>query len=151
MGSDAYDLRHLDNCPENKGKAWGRVLTKMALSEADRCEKFISPALQNAGWDTIEQIFREYTLRVGRVVVRGQQAIRDKKSILRADYPWHMQVGVTEDIFMAIGDPLLAEQRSIVTRVQQLRALCAQLRERLQTARATQSRLALVLVEQAVA
>jgi type I restriction enzyme R subunit len=62
------------------------VVNKRALSEADICEKFISPALQAAGWDTIEQIFREYTLRVGRVVVRGQQAIRDKKSILRADY-----------------------------------------------------------------
>jgi type I restriction enzyme S subunit len=47
--------------------------------------------------------------------------------------------------------PPLAEQHRIVTRVQQLRALCAQLRERLQTARATQSRLAQALVDQAVA
>lgn len=62
-----------------------KALTKKALSEADICEKFISPALQAAGWDTIEQIFREYTLRVGRVVVRGQHASRDKKSILRSD------------------------------------------------------------------
>jgi type I restriction enzyme R subunit len=62
------------------------VLNKKSLSEADICEKLISPALVQAGWNTIEQIFREYTLRVGRVVVRGQQATRDKKSILRADY-----------------------------------------------------------------
>ena len=38
------------------------------------------------GWDTIEQIYREYTLRPGRVVVRGHKASRDKKSVLRADY-----------------------------------------------------------------
>lgn len=35
---------------------------------------------------TIEQIYREYTLRPGRVVVRGHKASRDKKSVLRADY-----------------------------------------------------------------
>lgn len=39
-----------------------------------------------AGWDTIEQIYLEYTLRPGRVVVRGYKASRDKKSVLRADY-----------------------------------------------------------------
>jgi len=59
---------------------------KKKLSEADICEKFITPAIQQAGWDTIEQIYREYTLRPGRVVVRGNHASRDKKSVLRADY-----------------------------------------------------------------
>jgi len=59
---------------------------KKKLSEADICEKFITPAIQQAGWDTVEQIYREYTLRPGRVVVRGNHASRDKKSILRADY-----------------------------------------------------------------
>ncbi|NMM06953.1 EcoAI/FtnUII family type I restriction enzme subunit R [Polaromonas sp.] len=61
-------------------------MDKKKLSEADICEKFITPAIQQAGWDTIEQIYREYTLRPGRVVVRGNHASRDKKSILRADY-----------------------------------------------------------------
>ncbi|ARV17821.1 hypothetical protein AEP_00864 [Curvibacter sp. AEP1-3] len=61
-------------------------MDKKKLSEADICEKFITPAIQGAGWNTIEQIYREYTLRPGRVVVRGKQASRDKKSILRADY-----------------------------------------------------------------
>jgi type I restriction enzyme R subunit len=59
---------------------------KKQLSEADICEKFITPAIQQAGWDTVEQIYREYTLRPGRVVVRGHSAQRDKKSVLRADY-----------------------------------------------------------------
>lgn len=46
----------------------------------------ITPAIQPAGWHTIEQIYREYTVRPGRVVVRGNHASRDKKSIRRADY-----------------------------------------------------------------
>ncbi|TAH10657.1 MAG: DEAD/DEAH box helicase [Curvibacter sp.] len=61
-------------------------MDKKKLSEADICEKFITPAIQGAGWNTVEQIYREYTLRPGRVVVRGKQASRDKKSVLRADY-----------------------------------------------------------------
>ena len=61
-------------------------MDKKKLSEADICEKFITPNIQLAGWNTIEQIYREYTLRPGRVVVRGKQAARDKKSVLRADY-----------------------------------------------------------------
>jgi hypothetical protein len=38
-------------------------LDKKTLSEADICEKFITPAIQQAGWNTVEQIYREYTLR----------------------------------------------------------------------------------------
>jgi type I restriction enzyme, R subunit len=59
---------------------------KTKLSEADICAKFITPALGRAGWDEAEQVYREYTLRPGRVVVRGQKASRDKRSVLRADY-----------------------------------------------------------------
>ena len=44
-------------------------MDKKTLSEADICEKFITPAIQQAGWNTVEQIYREYTLRPGRVVV----------------------------------------------------------------------------------
>ena len=61
-------------------------MDKKKLSEADICAKFITPALGLAGWDEGEQVYREYTLRPGRVVVRGQKASRDKKSVLRADY-----------------------------------------------------------------
>jgi len=59
---------------------------KKRLSEADICAKFITPALGWAGWDETEQVYREYTLRPGRMVVRGQKASRDKNSVLRADY-----------------------------------------------------------------
>ena len=39
-----------------------------------------------AGWTREQHILREYTLRPGRVVVRGQASQRDKASMLRADY-----------------------------------------------------------------
>ena len=61
-------------------------MDKKKFSEADICDKFITPALAQAGWDNIEQIYREYTLRPGRVVVRGHAARRDKTSVLRADF-----------------------------------------------------------------
>jgi type I restriction enzyme, R subunit len=64
----------------------GTRLDKSKLSETDICEKFISPALVKAGWDVYAQIFREYPLRAGRVVVRGRQAKRDAATVLRADY-----------------------------------------------------------------
>jgi type I restriction enzyme R subunit len=49
-------------------------LDKKTLSEADICEKFIAPAIQQAGWNTVEQIYREYTLWPGWVVLRGNQS-----------------------------------------------------------------------------
>lgn len=61
-------------------------MDKSKLSETDICEKFISPALAAAGWNLHEQILREYALRPGRMVVRGQKAGRDRQSVLRADY-----------------------------------------------------------------
>ena len=61
-------------------------MNKKNLSETDICDKFITPALQAVGWDVIEQIYREYTLRPGRMVVRGKTASRDQRSVLRADY-----------------------------------------------------------------
>ena len=61
-------------------------MDKKKLSEADICAKFITPALNRSGWGEAEQVYREYTLRPGRVVVRGQKASRDRNSVLRADY-----------------------------------------------------------------
>ena len=69
-------------------------MNKKTLSEADICAKFITPALSTAGWSEAEQIFREYTLRPGRVVVHGSQSRRDKRSILRADYALFYKTGV---------------------------------------------------------
>lgn len=61
-------------------------MDKKKLSEADICLKFITPALVASGWDVNEQVFQEFTLKAGRMVVRGQRAARDKSSIRRTDY-----------------------------------------------------------------
>ena len=61
-------------------------MNKKHLSESDLCDKFIRPAMERAGWHGIEQIYREFPLRAGRVVVRGKTAQRDKTTVLRADY-----------------------------------------------------------------
>ncbi|RZS53294.1 EcoAI/FtnUII family type I restriction enzme subunit R [Sphaerotilus mobilis] len=61
-------------------------MNKIHLSESDICDKFIRPAMERAGWDGMAQIYREYPLRAGRVVVRGRKARRDASTVLRADY-----------------------------------------------------------------
>jgi len=61
-------------------------MSKNALSESDICDKFIRPAMERAGWNGMDQIYREYPLRAGRMVVRGRQARRDATTVLRADY-----------------------------------------------------------------
>ena len=61
-------------------------MEKKTLSESDICDKFIRPAMEAAGWDGMSQIYREYPLRAGRVVVRGRKARRDATTMLRADY-----------------------------------------------------------------
>ncbi len=61
-------------------------MDKKHLSESDICDKFIRPAMEAAGWNGMDQIYREFPLRAGRVVVRGQKAYRDKTTVVRADY-----------------------------------------------------------------
>jgi type I restriction enzyme R subunit len=61
-------------------------MDKKKLSEADICLKFITPALERAGWSIHEQVFMNFTLKPGRMVVRGRTASRDKQTALFADY-----------------------------------------------------------------
>ena len=61
-------------------------MNKKNLSESDICDKYIRPAMVASGWSGMDQIYREYPLRAGRVVVRGHQARRDKSTVLRADF-----------------------------------------------------------------
>ena len=61
-------------------------MNKKNLSESDICDKYIRPAMVQAGWHGIDQIYREYPLRAGRVMVRGNKSHRDKDTVLRADY-----------------------------------------------------------------
>jgi type I restriction enzyme R subunit len=59
---------------------------KNKQSESDISDKFIRPAIVQAGWNTLDQIYAQYPLRAGRVVVRGKTAKRDKATVLFADY-----------------------------------------------------------------
>ena len=59
-------------------------MNKKELTERDICSKFITPSLEKAGWDTFTQIFEEFPLTKGRIIVRGQSYTRAKNK--RADY-----------------------------------------------------------------
>ena len=56
------------------------------LSESDIRARYITPALEQAGWNPMTQIFHEFGLRAGRISVRGRAAHRDQATILKADY-----------------------------------------------------------------
>ena len=60
-------------------------MNKSKPSESDTVDKYIRPAIVQAGWHTFEQIYAQYPLRAGRVVVRGKVARRDKSTVLFAD------------------------------------------------------------------
>ena len=55
-----------------------------SLSERDICTKFITPAIEAAGWDIQTQVREEVSLTKGRVIVKGQTVSRGKAK--RADY-----------------------------------------------------------------
>jgi type I restriction enzyme, R subunit len=61
-------------------------MNKNNLSESDISDKFVRPAVVQAGWHTLDQIYAQFPLRAGRVVVRGKTAKRDDKTVLRADF-----------------------------------------------------------------
>jgi type I restriction enzyme, R subunit len=69
-------------------------MNKKTLSESDICDKFIRPAMERAGWNGMDQIYREYPLRAGRMVVRGRQARRDASTVLRADYALFYKINI---------------------------------------------------------
>lgn len=57
---------------------------KTSWSERDICTKFITPAIQSAGWDIHSQVREEVTFTAGRIIVRGKLHTRGKAK--RADY-----------------------------------------------------------------
>ena len=71
-----------------------KEFNKKELSESDICDKFITPAIVNAGWDPMTQIRREYPLTPGPVVVRGNLSARNKKKRKIADYALFWEPGV---------------------------------------------------------
>ncbi len=51
-------------------------MDKKQLTETDIITKFIMPAIENSGWDSMLQIRQEVKLRDGKVIVRGQLGVR---------------------------------------------------------------------------
>ena len=60
------------------------AMNKKDLSEQDIRTKYITPALDRAGWDIVDQIREEVTFTDGRIYVRGKLHTRGEKK--RADY-----------------------------------------------------------------
>lgn len=63
-------------------------MDKKKLSERDICSKYITPAVQAAGWNLQTQVREEFPLTKGRIIVSGQLHTRDtgKHAPKRADY-----------------------------------------------------------------
>lgn len=57
---------------------------KKQLSERDICTKFITPAIEKAGWDKLTQFLEEVSFTDGKIYVRGKLTARGKQK--RADY-----------------------------------------------------------------
>ncbi|MDA7888961.1 DEAD/DEAH box helicase family protein [Pirellulales bacterium] len=60
------------------------AVNKKSLSERDICTQYISPAIQQAGWDFATQVREEVTFTAGQVIVKGKTIRRGKAK--RADY-----------------------------------------------------------------
>lgn len=59
-------------------------MNKKELSERDICTKYITPAIEKAGWDIQLQVREEVSLTKGRIIVRGKLHTRGNNK--RADY-----------------------------------------------------------------
>lgn len=59
-------------------------MDKYQLTERDICTKFITPALERAGWDIATQVREEFPPTKGRIIVRGKLHTRAQNK--RADY-----------------------------------------------------------------
>ncbi len=59
-------------------------MNKKSLSERDICTKYITPAIEKAGWDKETQLLEEVTFTDGKIYVRGKLTARGNRK--RADY-----------------------------------------------------------------
>ena len=65
------------------------MIDKKSLSERDICSKFITPALQQAGWNIQTQVLEEVSFTDGKIYVRGKLTTRGERK--RADYLLYYQ------------------------------------------------------------
>lgn len=67
-------------------------MSKKDLSERDICTKYITPAIEQSGWDIATQIREEFPLTNGRIIVRGK--IHTRSANKRADYILFYKPGI---------------------------------------------------------
>jgi type I restriction enzyme R subunit len=96
-------------------------MNKKNLSERDICTKFMTPALQKAGWDIQRQVREEVFFTDGRIIVQGSFYARGKRK--RADYILYYKKNI----------PI-----AIVEKVNGLMSLCDQLEKEIDTHQTTQ-------------
>jgi type I restriction enzyme R subunit len=60
------------------------MIDKKSLSERDICTKFITPAIEKAGWNKHTQLLEEVSFTDGKIYVRGKLTARGARK--RADY-----------------------------------------------------------------
>ena len=66
------------------GPCCSKLYEQKDLTERDICSKFITSALEHAGWDRLHQIREEVSFTKGRIIVRGKTVTRGIAK--RADY-----------------------------------------------------------------
>lgn len=67
-------------------------MDKKSLSERDICTKFITPAIEQAGWDIKKQVREEVSFTKGRIIVRGKLHSRGESR--RADFILYHQANL---------------------------------------------------------
>lgn len=67
-----------------RAKEWPQEVNKKDLTERDICTKFITPAVQQAGWDITIQVREQVHFTKGPIIVRGRVVTRGKSKF--ADY-----------------------------------------------------------------
>lgn len=107
-------------------------MDKKKLSERDICSKYITPAVTDAGWDLQTQIREEVSFTKGRIIVLGKLHVRGEQK--RADYILYYKSNIP-----------------IAVKVDELMALCDQLKFRIQQASLQKQLIADALVAKAVA
>ena len=78
------------------------MIDKKNLSERDICTKFITPALEKAGWDMQYQILEEVSFTDGKIYVRGKITARGTRK--RADYILYYKPNIPIAIIEAKGN-----------------------------------------------
>jgi type I restriction enzyme R subunit len=74
-------------------------MNKRDFSERDICTKFITPALENVGWNKTTQILEEVSFTDGRIYVRGKLTARGTRK--RADYILYIKPNIPVAIIEA--------------------------------------------------